>query len=87
MVEQSGRNLESIVRFKDRNLPVVNIKVSKKTCGLINGVKLDYRETMIKQGDVLFQTWKSIFESGMSIPKNAAIYSFNGKNILTSPTW
>ena len=29
IVEQSGRNLESIVRFRDRDLPVVNLKVRK----------------------------------------------------------
>jgi hypothetical protein len=29
IVEQSGRNLESIVRFRDRDLPVVNLRVFK----------------------------------------------------------
>jgi len=40
-----------------------------------------------EQGELLFPSWKSIFESGGTIPKKAAIYSFNGKNVLTSSAW
>lgn len=43
---------------------------------------------MIFQGDVLFNSWKSIFTGeGGYFTQPPRIYAFNGKNILTDPTW
>ncbi|XP_054285965.1 collagen alpha-1(XVIII) chain-like isoform X1 [Macrosteles quadrilineatus] len=59
------QNLDSIVRFTDWDLPVVNIK-----------------------GDVLFNSWKSIFTGdGGFFAQPPRIYSFSGKNILADPSW
>ena len=40
------------------------------------------------RGDVLFNTWNSIFNGqGGFFSQVPRIYSFNGKNVLTDPNW
>lgn len=59
------QNLDSIVRYSDRDLPVVNIK-----------------------GEVLFNTWRGIFSgSGGIFSQKPRVFSFDGKDVLSSPVW
>lgn len=40
------------------------------------------------KGDVLFNSWNSIFNGqGGFFSQVPRIYSFNGKNVLSDPTW
>ncbi|XP_069193869.1 collagen alpha-1(XVIII) chain isoform X7 [Procambarus clarkii] len=59
------QNLDSIVRYSDRDLPVVNLK-----------------------GEVLFNAWSEAFSgSGGVFVQKPRIFSFDGKEVLTDPTW
>ncbi len=126
---QGGHNLESIVRYQDRDLPVVNSKVRTRTrtrtnyntreahidtgatsisisidvheCEYFSGLKKAGSCVLIRnqssfttsplQGQLLFSTWKSIFENRGEIHKKTAtkygIYSFSGRNVLTDRNW
>ncbi|KAJ7389016.1 Collagenase NC10 and Endostatin [Desmophyllum pertusum] len=39
------------------------------------------------QGDQLFPSWDSIFTSRYAFNPDIPIYSFNGSNVVTDPTW
>ncbi|XP_042221660.1 collagen alpha-1(I) chain-like isoform X3 [Homarus americanus] len=59
------QNLDSIVRYSDRDLPVVNLK-----------------------GEVLFNAWSEAFSgSGGVFAQKPRVFSFDGKEVLTDPTW
>lgn len=83
------QNIDSIVRYQDRDLPVVNMKVcaifrSNSPCveiGLVTSF-------CIFQGEVLFNSWKSLFSGdGALFSQQPRIYSFSGKNIFTDLSW
>ena len=47
-----------------------------------------YYNIIYFQGDVLFNSWKEMFNgNGAYFSQNPRIYSFTGKNILTDFTW
>lgn len=81
------QNMDSIVGFQERELPVVNTKVRKKSYLCTQSDTRDFSININSQGEVLFSTWKSIFSQGGSFLQQPRIYSFNGKNVLTDLTW
>ncbi|KAJ8010533.1 hypothetical protein DPEC_G00076070 [Dallia pectoralis] len=49
--------------------------------------KGSYPVTNLK-GDILFSTYKSMFfGGGAKLPDNTPIYSFDGRNVMTDPSW
>lgn len=41
-----------------------------------------------KQGEMLFHNWESIFKgNGGEFNINVPIYSFDGRNVMTDPSW
>ena len=43
---------------------------------------------IIIKGEVLFNSWKDIFTgAGAPFPFSPKIYSFDGRNVLTDPSW
>jgi collagen type XVIII alpha len=64
--------------------------LSARVQNLDSIVKQDDRELPITnlKGDVLFNSWNSIFSSsGGFFSQVPRIYSFSGKNVLNDPSW
>lgn len=90
------QDLATIVRKADRNtMPVVNLRVRKIYIYMLSLIDLS-TSNIIKftyihlsyQGEALFTSWMSIFSgNGGTFNPSTAIYSFDGRNVMTDSAW
>lgn len=78
------QNLDSIVRLKDSKLPVVNLRVRTVACFTY----FPSIRNLPLQDEILFNSWRDIFTgAGAPFAYPPKIYSFDGRNIFSDPTW
>lgn len=92
------QDLATIVRKADRNdMPVVNLRVRRNNTfarGRVSQASLKFVGKPFHlihfccQGEVLFDSWMSIFSgNGGLFNPSTPIYSFDGRNVLTDSAW